>query len=168
MDLKGWGPWVFFGVPILLWLVVIVVTKFSDRRTSVFSVLIGTDNRLSLSRGQALAWTLVIFASWTAAMAEHFALQVNHAPGSAAVGDDVKKTQREALANADLDYRKKAQEKADAEDKRNKAVRAKEGAAKEQKTAQDAVEAARKSAQRLKETPRRLLPRNPWRRLRRS
>jgi hypothetical protein len=66
-----WGYLLFFAVPILLWLIGALAVKRRPLIVRLLSVIAGDDNRLSLSRAQAFAWTLVIFGSFAAAMAVH-------------------------------------------------------------------------------------------------
>jgi hypothetical protein len=61
---------IFFLVPSLL----LLVATLAARRKLLdgpLGLIAGSDNRLSLARSQALAWTLVIFGSFAAAMAIH-------------------------------------------------------------------------------------------------
>ncbi|HRH43622.1 MAG TPA: ATP synthase F0 subunit B [Pyrinomonadaceae bacterium] len=67
-----WGYWLVFLVPFILWLVVSLLIRRGESWSAKFLAFIaGSDNRLSLSRLQAFAWTLVIFGSFFAAMAIH-------------------------------------------------------------------------------------------------
>jgi hypothetical protein len=65
------GALVFFLVPILLWLLGTAAIRRKGWQARVFAFVAGSDNRLSLSRLQAFIWTLVIFGSFSAAMAIH-------------------------------------------------------------------------------------------------
>src|SRR5216684_3450105 len=66
----GWI--IFFGVPGTLWLLGAIVNRGQRSRAArVFAFMVGTDNRLSLSRLQAFLWSLVIFGSFASAMAIH-------------------------------------------------------------------------------------------------
>lgn len=67
-----WGYWLVFLVPFILWLTVSLLIRRGESWSAKFLAFIGgSDNRLSLSRLQAFAWTLVIFGSFFAAMAIH-------------------------------------------------------------------------------------------------
>lgn len=66
-----WGTLLFFLVPILIWLVCTLFIKRQKPTDKLLAFIAGSDNRLSLSRLQAFAWTLVIFGSFVAAMAIH-------------------------------------------------------------------------------------------------
>jgi hypothetical protein len=68
---RYWGYILFFAVPIVLWLIGVIAIKRRPLVVRLLSVVAGSDNRLSLSRLQAFAWTLVIFGSFAAAMAVH-------------------------------------------------------------------------------------------------
>jgi hypothetical protein len=57
----GWL--LFFFVPIALWLAGTAGSYQVGKTSSLLTIIIGTDNRLSLSRLQAFAWTLVIFGA---------------------------------------------------------------------------------------------------------
>ena len=59
---------VFFLVLLLFWLLGMVVARKQGPNTASLALIGGSDNRLSLSRLQAYAWTLIIFASFCAAM----------------------------------------------------------------------------------------------------
>lgn len=65
------GYIVFIGVPLLLWLTGVAAVKRRPMIARFCAFMAGSDNRLSLSRIQAFAWTLVIFGSFAAAMAVH-------------------------------------------------------------------------------------------------
>ncbi len=68
----GWGYRLVFLVPILLWLIVsLSIRRGESWSAKLLAFIAGSDNRLSLSRLQAFAWTLVIFGSFFAAMAIH-------------------------------------------------------------------------------------------------
>jgi len=66
-----WGVLLFFLVPIILWLIGVLFIKRPELSDKMLAFIAGGDNRLSLSRLQAFAWTLVIFGSFVAAMAIH-------------------------------------------------------------------------------------------------
>lgn len=66
-----WGVLLFFLVPVVLWLIGITFIRRRYVSDKFFVFIAGSDNRLSLSRLQAFAWTLVIFGSFVAAMAIH-------------------------------------------------------------------------------------------------
>jgi hypothetical protein len=68
---ENWGRWLFFLVPIILWLIGGGVAMFKGRKSPFLAYIAGSDNRLSLSRLQAFLWTLVIFGAFAAAMAVH-------------------------------------------------------------------------------------------------
>ncbi len=61
----------FFLVPGLIWLLGALANRGHGPSAKALSFIVGSDNRLSLSRLQAFAWTLVIFGSFFAAMAIH-------------------------------------------------------------------------------------------------
>lgn len=65
----GWL--VFFGVPLLLWIIGAGAAFNKGRNSPFFAYIAGSDHRLSLSRLQAFAWTLTIFGAFAAAMAVH-------------------------------------------------------------------------------------------------
>ena len=65
----GWL--IFFGAPGLLWLFGALANRGHRFTARVLAFMVGSDNRLSLSRFQAFFWTLVIFGSYFAAMAIH-------------------------------------------------------------------------------------------------
>ena len=88
------GFLVFFFLPILLWLTVAAAVKRRGPKARLFALIAGSDNRLSLSRLQAFAWTLVIFGSFAAAMAIHTTI----IPGSPA---DIEKAQAEIRTATD-------------------------------------------------------------------
>lgn len=66
-----WGVLLFFLVPTILWLIGVLFIKRPKLSDKLVAFIAGSDNRLSLSRLQAFAWTLVIFGSWVAGMAVH-------------------------------------------------------------------------------------------------
>src|SRR4051812_15768867 len=66
-----WGYICFFGIPLLLWAFGAYAAQRRPLSARVFAFIAGSDNRLSLSRMQAFAWTLVIFGSFAAAMVVH-------------------------------------------------------------------------------------------------
>jgi hypothetical protein len=107
----------FFLVPLLLWLIAIVVTKRKGAGVRAFAFIAGSDNRLSLARLQALAWTLVIFGSFAAAM-------IIHDPITAGTATEQEKAKNDAAAATKnvSDLKKKAEE---AEDLAGKAAAAK-------------------------------------------
>lgn len=65
----GWL--VFLGVPLVLWLIGGGAAFKKGRNSPFFAYIAGSDQRLSLSRAQAFAWTLTIFGAFTAAMVFH-------------------------------------------------------------------------------------------------
>lgn len=65
----GWL--VFFGVPLVLWIIGAGAAFKKGRNSPFFAYIAGSDQRLSLSRAQAFAWTLAIFGAFAAAMAVH-------------------------------------------------------------------------------------------------
>lgn len=66
-----WGVLLFFLVPIVIWLTGVAFIKRPKLSDKLVAFIAGSDNRLSLSRLQVFAWTLVIFGSWVSAMAVH-------------------------------------------------------------------------------------------------
>jgi hypothetical protein len=66
---QTWGIVVFFAVPLILWLIGAIAARRLGRDHALLVVISGTDGRLSVSRLQALLWTLVIFGAYAAAMA---------------------------------------------------------------------------------------------------
>ena len=77
MDLPTyWGYLLFFAVPVVLWLIGALAIKRRPLIVRLLSLIAGDDNRLSLSRLQAFAWTLVIFGSFASAMGVHSHIDV--------------------------------------------------------------------------------------------
>src|SRR5205807_4486585 len=70
IDIK-YGWLVFFGVPLLLWLIGAGAASKKARNSPFFAYIAGSDHRLSLSRLQAFLWTLTIFGAFSAATAVH-------------------------------------------------------------------------------------------------
>jgi len=70
IDIK-YGWLVFFGVPLLLWLIGAGAAFKKARNSPFFAYIAGSDHRLSLSRLQAFLWTLTIFGAFSAATAVH-------------------------------------------------------------------------------------------------
>jgi hypothetical protein len=77
-----WGGLVFFGVIALAYLVGVIASLRMGRPIAWIPFIGGSDGRLSLSRLQALIWTLVIFASFAAAMAVSTSVVVDNANSS--------------------------------------------------------------------------------------
>lgn len=71
LSLNWKGALFFFLVPLWLWAIGTLFIKRNEFTAKIFAFIAGSDNRLSLSRLQAFAWTLVIFGSWVAAMGIH-------------------------------------------------------------------------------------------------
>jgi hypothetical protein len=69
------GRIVFVIVPVALWLLFAVIVHRRGFWGKLLPLIAGRDNRLSLSRAQALTWSLVIFGSYAAAMAIHTPLR---------------------------------------------------------------------------------------------
>src|SRR5713226_3359157 len=91
----GWI--IFFGVPGTLWLLGAIVNRGQRSRAArVFAFMVGTDNRLSLSRLQAFLWSLVIFGSFASAMAIHKDIK----PATTAEIDTATKKAKEAADTA--------------------------------------------------------------------
>jgi hypothetical protein len=65
------GHVLFILVPIILWVIFASFVRRPGFWAKVFALIAGSDNRLSLSRLQALGWTFAIWGSWAAAMAIH-------------------------------------------------------------------------------------------------
>jgi hypothetical protein len=65
----GWL--IFIGAPGLLWLLGGLANRGHGASAKALAFMVGSDNRLSLSRFQAFFWTLAIFGSYFAAMAIH-------------------------------------------------------------------------------------------------
>ncbi len=61
----------FFFVPVWLWAAGTFFIRRDEKSAKVWAFIAGSDNRLSLSRLQAFAWTLVIFGSFAAAIGIH-------------------------------------------------------------------------------------------------
>src|SRR5215831_18653151 len=97
---KGLGILLFFLVPLALWAAFIFTIKFSGAPVRPPGLLIGSDNRLSLSRAQALAWTLVIFGSWICATVIHRKINADHAPTDKAAADSSKAAAQKAVTDA--------------------------------------------------------------------
>lgn len=68
---NAWGYFLFFAIPLALWTVGILSVRRRPFVARLFAFVAGGDNRLSLSRLQAFAWTLVIFGAFAAAMCVH-------------------------------------------------------------------------------------------------
>jgi len=64
------APWLIVIVPLVLWALFSLLTR-EWKRKRLFGLIAGADNRLSLSRLQAFAWTMVIFGTYSAAMWVH-------------------------------------------------------------------------------------------------
>lgn len=70
MNWSEWTGWVaFFLVPGLLWAAIALGAMKLGHGSPIFSIIAGSDNRLSLSRFQAFVWTQVIFGAYAAAWA---------------------------------------------------------------------------------------------------
>jgi hypothetical protein len=67
----GIGWVVFICVPVLIWLLGALANRGHGFSARALGFVVGSDNRLSLSRLQAFLWTLIIFGSYFAAMAIH-------------------------------------------------------------------------------------------------
>ncbi len=135
------GYFVFFLAPIILW-VLVAARSNRGKQAKFLSLAAGHDGRLSLSRLQALAWTLIIFAAFCAAMAVHPAIVI--------AGDTEKKAAEKAYNDA-VDAEKTARQAMDAAAldlvQKNNAKDTAAGEAKtKQKAADDTVEAAKKTA----------------------
>lgn len=79
---KYFSPWamgliLFFVVPFVIWLIVVLIARIKNKAFKFVGLIVGGDNRLSLSKLQALAWTLVIFGSYFAAMGIHEPIDPN-------------------------------------------------------------------------------------------
>ena len=104
-----------------------MVSKRNGWKAKAFAFIAGSDNRLSLSRLQVLAWTLVIFGSFTAAMVIHNPIAIGTAAEQTkAVADEAEAVKKLAMMKTDLvktgdDEAKTAAENADAEEVRKKA-----------------------------------------------
>jgi hypothetical protein len=66
-----WGYISFVAIPTFLWLLGALAVRRRPFPARLAAFVAGSDNRLSLSRLQAFAWTLVIFGSFAAAMLVH-------------------------------------------------------------------------------------------------
>lgn len=64
------AKWLVLLVPLALWILFALLTR-DWRRKRFFGLIAGADNRLSLSRLQAFAWTMVIFGTFAAATGRH-------------------------------------------------------------------------------------------------
>lgn len=72
------GLILFFLIPLAIWVIVFLIAGVKNNyKFKFFGLIVGSDNRLSLSKLQALAWTLVIFGSYFAAMAVHKPINPN-------------------------------------------------------------------------------------------
>jgi hypothetical protein len=72
------GLILFFLAPLVIWVIVFLIAGIKNNyKFKFFGLIVGNDNRLSLSKLQALAWTLVIFGSYFAAMAVHKPINPN-------------------------------------------------------------------------------------------
>jgi hypothetical protein len=105
-----WGYLLFFAVPIVLWLVGAFAVKRRPLIVRLLSIIAGNDNRLSLSRAQAFAWTLVIFGSFAAAMSVHSHISM----GSAIEARQRTDAAKRIFANAQDDLKISNAELADA------------------------------------------------------
>ena len=142
MGAANWlGILLFFVVPVLLWAAFIFAIKFSGTRVRPFGLLIGSDNRLSLSRAQALAWTLVIFGSWICATVIHRKINADHAPTDKAAADSSKAVAQKAVTDA------KAKQQV-AADQASKAARERDHFAKKEDAGATVYDAALKAADR--------------------
>jgi hypothetical protein len=65
----GWI--LFICVPGLIWLLGALANRGHEPSAKALGFVVGSDNRLSLSRLQAFLWTLIIFGSYFAAIAVH-------------------------------------------------------------------------------------------------
>jgi hypothetical protein len=88
-----YGWLIFFGVPLLLWLIGAGAAFKKGRNSPFFAYIGGSDHRLSLSRLQAFLWTLTIFGAFVAAMAVHKQL-----PGEAEIERAKAEAQKAATA----------------------------------------------------------------------
>lgn len=134
----GWS--VFFGVPLLLWLIGAGAALRKGRNSPFLAYVAGSDNRLSLSRLQAFLWTLVIFGAFAAAMAVHkpFGTQAEAEQAKAAA----------QAAQQEVDAAQKARDQANANADQRKTADDNLGKAKDAlKEAQQKAEAATKNAQ---------------------
>ncbi len=101
----GWV--VFFAAPLVLWILVAWLSKKGED-AKLLSIVAGHDGRLSLSRLQAGLWTMLIFASYSAAMAVHPAIKIVSAEQKDAAQKayeatvTVQKTAEQALDQANL------------------------------------------------------------------
>src|ERR1051325_6598537 len=86
------GYLVFFLLPLLLWLIATAAVKRNGLGARLFAFIAGSDNRLSMSRLQALAWALVIFGSFAAARAIHTKILAANPADIKKATDDVKAT----------------------------------------------------------------------------
>ncbi|MBI1761946.1 MAG: hypothetical protein HYR56_10970 [Acidobacteria bacterium] len=127
------GKAAFFLVPLLLWAVAAFATKQKGLGVRAFAFIAGSDNRLSLAKLQALAWTLVIFGSFAAAM-------ISHNP----IASGGEAEQKQAVADADKATQKAEELKKEAE----KALTAAKNARSEMADADE----ANKDAQKIIET----------------
>lgn len=93
-----WGVLLFFLVPIVLWMIGIAFIRRKSLSAKVFAFISGSDNRLSLSKLQAFAWTLVIFGSFVAAMAIHTKI----VPTDQSTAEDYKKKSDSDKTEAEL------------------------------------------------------------------
>src|SRR5262249_28082739 len=94
---KSLGYVVFFIVPLILWGIAAMATKRRGPGARAFAIVAGSDNRLSLARLQALAWTLVIFGSFVAAMSIHDTI----ISGTAADQEKAKNDAKKAVENVE-------------------------------------------------------------------
>lgn len=117
----GWSLAAFFLVPLFIWLLAALTVwrKARGQRPTkqlamtATAFIAGADGRLSLSRLQAFAWTLVIFGAYAAAFIVHVPYTVGTAADAAAADstlrvskgaiDRIDSSRRELATKADID-----------------------------------------------------------------
>jgi hypothetical protein len=106
-----WGPLMFFLVPLLLWFLATAFVRRRESSARYLAFIAGSDSRLSLSRLQALVWTLVIFGSFAAAMTIHIRIlpltqaEVDENKSNAATADKVAGSLKEELDKAETELK---------------------------------------------------------------
>jgi len=97
----GWA--LFIAVPLALWGLGALANRGHGFWACVLAFMVGSDNRLSLSRLQAFVWTLVIFGSFAAAMSIHTPIK-SATPEEVKAANDAAKKSSDDSASRQKDY----------------------------------------------------------------